>query len=72
TDSGFIADQDRATIAKSSTLPRDSALMVTSPAAEEGMVSFPLLVPPATIVSTGGEVGPTASPIIRRRKGKEI
>nr|GFD03386.1 hypothetical protein [Tanacetum cinerariifolium] len=25
TDSGFIADQDRATIAKSSTLPRDSA-----------------------------------------------
>nr|GEV96135.1 zf-CCHC domain-containing protein/DUF4219 domain-containing protein/UBN2 domain-containing protein [Tanacetum cinerariifolium] len=37
TDSGFIADQDRATIAKSSTLPRDSAPRVTSPAAEEGM-----------------------------------
>nr|GFC94981.1 hypothetical protein [Tanacetum cinerariifolium] len=36
TDSGFIADQDRATIAKSSTLPRDSAPRVTSPAAEEG------------------------------------
>nr|GFC63113.1 hypothetical protein [Tanacetum cinerariifolium] len=36
TDSGVIADQDRATIAKSSTLPRDSALRVTSPAAEEG------------------------------------
>nr|GFC53911.1 hypothetical protein [Tanacetum cinerariifolium] len=35
TDSGFIADQDRATIAKSSTLPRDSALRVTSPAAKE-------------------------------------
>nr|GFC06422.1 hypothetical protein [Tanacetum cinerariifolium] len=35
TDSGFIADQDRATIAKSSTLPRDSAPRVTSPAAEE-------------------------------------
>nr|GEX09132.1 hypothetical protein [Tanacetum cinerariifolium] len=32
TDSGFIADQDRATIAKSSTLPHDSALRVTSPA----------------------------------------
>nr|GEU71214.1 reverse transcriptase domain-containing protein [Tanacetum cinerariifolium] len=36
TDSGFIADQDRATIAKSSTLPHDSAPRVTSPAAEEG------------------------------------
>nr|GEU69554.1 hypothetical protein [Tanacetum cinerariifolium] len=33
TDSGFIANQDRATIAKSSTLPRDSAPMVTSPTA---------------------------------------
>nr|GFD55952.1 hypothetical protein [Tanacetum cinerariifolium] len=28
--------------------------------------------PPATIASTGSEVGPTASPIVRRRKGKEI
>nr|GEX42952.1 uncharacterized mitochondrial protein AtMg00810-like [Tanacetum cinerariifolium] len=36
TDFGFIADQDRATIAKSSTLPHDSGLRVTSPAAEEG------------------------------------
>nr|GEX38575.1 hypothetical protein [Tanacetum cinerariifolium] len=36
TDSGFIANQDRPTIAKSSTLPHDSALRVTSPAAEEG------------------------------------
>nr|GFA39234.1 hypothetical protein [Tanacetum cinerariifolium] len=36
TDSGFIADHDRATIAMSSTLPRDSAPRVTSPAAEEG------------------------------------
>nr|GFD44201.1 hypothetical protein [Tanacetum cinerariifolium] len=36
TDSGLIADQDRATIAKSSTLPCDSASRVTSPAAEEG------------------------------------
>nr|GFA31894.1 hypothetical protein [Tanacetum cinerariifolium] len=36
TDSGFIADQDRATIAKSSTLPHDSAPRVTSPAAVEG------------------------------------
>nr|GFD29630.1 hypothetical protein [Tanacetum cinerariifolium] len=29
TDSGFLADQDRATIAKSSTLPHDSAPRVT-------------------------------------------
>nr|GEW32930.1 hypothetical protein [Tanacetum cinerariifolium] len=36
TDSGFIADQDRATIAKSSTLPHDTAPRVTSPAAIEG------------------------------------
>nr|GEZ52313.1 hypothetical protein [Tanacetum cinerariifolium] len=36
TDSGFIADQDRATIAKSSTLPHDLAPRVTSPAAVEG------------------------------------
>nr|GFB39245.1 hypothetical protein [Tanacetum cinerariifolium] len=36
TDSGFIEDQDRATIAKSSTLPRDSSPRVTSPAAKEG------------------------------------
>nr|GEX14286.1 hypothetical protein [Tanacetum cinerariifolium] len=36
TDSGFIADQDRATIAKSSTLPHDSAPRVTSHAADEG------------------------------------
>nr|GFC82126.1 hypothetical protein [Tanacetum cinerariifolium] len=36
TDSGLIADQDRATIVKSSTLPRDSAPRVPSPTAEEG------------------------------------
>nr|GFA44095.1 hypothetical protein [Tanacetum cinerariifolium] len=36
TESGFIADQDRATIAKTSTLPHDSAPRVTSPAADEG------------------------------------
>nr|GEX38029.1 hypothetical protein [Tanacetum cinerariifolium] len=35
-DSGFIADQDKATIAKSSTLPHDSAPRVTSPAVDEG------------------------------------
>nr|GEW98691.1 retrovirus-related Pol polyprotein from transposon TNT 1-94 [Tanacetum cinerariifolium] len=36
TESGFIANQDRATIAKSSTLPHDSAPRVTSPVADEG------------------------------------
>nr|GEV85100.1 hypothetical protein [Tanacetum cinerariifolium] len=36
TDSGFIADQDRTTIDKSSTLPYDSAPRVTSPVADEG------------------------------------
>nr|GEV52714.1 hypothetical protein [Tanacetum cinerariifolium] len=36
TDFGFIADQDKATIAKSSTLPHDLAPRVTSPAAAEG------------------------------------
>nr|GFC61990.1 hypothetical protein [Tanacetum cinerariifolium] len=84
TDSGFIADQDRATIAKSSTLPCNSAPRVTSPAAEEGTNvlagetniptgsgSIPIAGAPATIVSTGSEVGPTASLIVQRRKGKE-
>nr|GEZ34261.1 ribonuclease H-like domain-containing protein [Tanacetum cinerariifolium] len=36
TESVFIADQDRTTIAKSSTLPHDSATRVTSPAAVKG------------------------------------
>nr|GEY28372.1 hypothetical protein [Tanacetum cinerariifolium] len=36
TDSDFKADQDRATIAKTSTLPHDSAPRVTSPTAAEG------------------------------------
>nr|GEW05963.1 hypothetical protein [Tanacetum cinerariifolium] len=32
---------------------------------------IPTAGPPATVISTGSEVGPTASPIVRRRKGKE-
>nr|GEW32984.1 hypothetical protein [Tanacetum cinerariifolium] len=36
TNSGFIADQDRVTIAKSSTLPHDSAPRVTSLTVDEG------------------------------------
>nr|GEV62294.1 reverse transcriptase domain-containing protein [Tanacetum cinerariifolium] len=38
TDFSFIADHDRATIAKSSTLPYDSAPRVTSPVADEGKI----------------------------------
>nr|GEW01896.1 hypothetical protein [Tanacetum cinerariifolium] len=33
---------------------------------------IPTAGPPATLISTGSEVGPTASPTVRRRKGKEI
>nr|GFA44920.1 hypothetical protein [Tanacetum cinerariifolium] len=71
TDSGFIADQDRATIAKSSTLPHDSAPRVTSPAADEG-------TPRVTSHAADDgsiEVGPTASPVVTsysRRKGKKV
>nr|GFB83840.1 hypothetical protein [Tanacetum cinerariifolium] len=73
TESGFIADQDRATIVKSSTLPHDSAPRVTSPAADEGTTVLaggidvptgsgfiPTIGPPATVISTSSEVGPTA------------
>nr|GEX41100.1 hypothetical protein [Tanacetum cinerariifolium] len=42
TDSGFEADQDRANIAKSSTLPHDLAPRVTSPAADEGCIQLKL------------------------------
>nr|GFC00457.1 hypothetical protein [Tanacetum cinerariifolium] len=129
TKSGFIADQDMATIVKSSTLPHDSAPRVTSPAADEGSVAaiqsrddapikgrsinegeaaaerisndseeiarvltsmdaatvlaggidvptgsgfIPTVGPHATVISTGSEVGPTPSPIVTRRKGKEV
>nr|GEY21776.1 hypothetical protein [Tanacetum cinerariifolium] len=37
TDSGFVANQDRATIAKTFTLPHDSTPRVTSPAAAEAV-----------------------------------
>nr|GFB32961.1 hypothetical protein [Tanacetum cinerariifolium] len=74
TDSGFEADQDRANIAKTSTLPYDSAPRVTSPAADEGTTvlasgvaevptgsgSIPSTGPPAAEVPTGSDVVPTA------------
>nr|GEX65712.1 hypothetical protein [Tanacetum cinerariifolium] len=33
---------------------------------------IPTAGPPATVISTSSEVGPTASPIVTRRKGKEV
>nr|GFB13709.1 copia protein [Tanacetum cinerariifolium] len=33
---------------------------------------IPPVGPPATVISTSSEVGPTASPIVTRRKGKEV
>nr|GFA11800.1 hypothetical protein [Tanacetum cinerariifolium] len=50
TDSDFIADQDRVTIDKSSTLPHDSAPRVTSPAAVEG--SMQETIPELTALCT--------------------
>nr|GEY98239.1 hypothetical protein [Tanacetum cinerariifolium] len=50
TDSGFLVDQDRATIDKSSTLPHDSAPRVTSPAAVEG--SMQQTIPEMTALCT--------------------
>nr|GFB48079.1 hypothetical protein [Tanacetum cinerariifolium] len=97
TDSGFIADQDRATIANSGggstnegeapaeRISNDSeeiARVLTSMDAATvlagetnvptGSGFIPTAGPHATIVSTGSEVGPTASPIVKRRKGKEV
>nr|GEX96856.1 hypothetical protein [Tanacetum cinerariifolium] len=50
TDSGFVADQDRATIAKSSTLSHNLAPRVTSPAAIEG--SMQQTIPELTALCT--------------------
>nr|GFA18655.1 hypothetical protein [Tanacetum cinerariifolium] len=33
---------------------------------------IPTVGPPITVISTSSEVGPTASPIVTRRKGKEV
>nr|GFD61748.1 hypothetical protein [Tanacetum cinerariifolium] len=37
-----------------------------------GETDVPTVGPPATVISTGGEVGPTVSLIVTRRKGKEV
>nr|GEU66833.1 ribonuclease H-like domain-containing protein [Tanacetum cinerariifolium] len=143
TESGFIANQDRATITKSSTLPYDSApraqeeeivrlkqrvqvledreSVAAKQSVDDALIkgrsinkgeaaakrisndseeiarvltsmdaatvlaggidgptssgSIPTVGPPVTVISTGSEVGPTASPIVTsysRRKGKEV
>nr|GEZ65459.1 hypothetical protein [Tanacetum cinerariifolium] len=78
TDFGFIVDQDRVTIAKSSTIPYDLAPRVTSPAGVEcatvlasevvdvptGSGSIPTASTPVEEqVPTGSDVVPTASPV---------
>nr|GFD45793.1 hypothetical protein [Tanacetum cinerariifolium] len=37
-----------------------------------GETDVPTTGPPATVISTSSEVSPTASPIVTRRKGKEV
>nr|GEY86824.1 hypothetical protein [Tanacetum cinerariifolium] len=77
TDFGFIADQDRETIAKSSTLPHDSAPRVTSPAAEVGTqeVEINRLKERVKILEDkGGVIGDSSrddAPIKRRRINEE-
>nr|GEY31488.1 hypothetical protein [Tanacetum cinerariifolium] len=53
TDSGFGADQDRANIAKTSTLPYDSAPRVTTFAADEDSMKLKLDELTATILASG-------------------
>nr|GFD35460.1 hypothetical protein [Tanacetum cinerariifolium] len=56
TDYGFIADQDRATIAKSFTLPHAATVLAWEANVPTGSSFIPTAGPPATIVSTGSEV----------------
>nr|GFA65743.1 hypothetical protein [Tanacetum cinerariifolium] len=81
TDYGFIADQDRATIAKSSSLPYDSAPRVTSPVAAEGSMQPNITELMALCTSLQSDDVPTASlffatatvvTLYSRRKGKEV
>nr|GEY71082.1 hypothetical protein [Tanacetum cinerariifolium] len=63
TVSSLEAEQDRANIGKTSTLPHESTSRVTSLAADEGIPtgsgSIPTAGPPATGVPTGSDVVPT-------------
>nr|GFA39285.1 hypothetical protein [Tanacetum cinerariifolium] len=82
TDSGFKLDQDRANIAKTSTLPGNSTPKVTSLAADEGKgATATVSIPTGSgVVSTTSPTIPTAAPIFTtvtestpciRKKGKE-
>nr|GEY43925.1 hypothetical protein [Tanacetum cinerariifolium] len=75
TESGFIADQDRTTISKSSTLPYDSVTRVTSPAAVEGKVEINKLKERVKLLEDGKGMAAEASgddaPIKGRRLDKE-
>nr|GFA40351.1 hypothetical protein [Tanacetum cinerariifolium] len=82
TESGFLADQDRATIDKLKDrvqVLEDRESVATKQSRDDapikGSGSIPTAGPPATDISTGSEVAPTASPIVTsysRRKGKEV
>nr|GEW15183.1 hypothetical protein [Tanacetum cinerariifolium] len=72
TDSGFGADQDRANIAKTSTLPYDSVPRVTSPTADKGiaervsndteeMATVLTSMETATVLASGAVEVPTGS-----------
>nr|GFB81176.1 synaptobrevin, longin-like domain protein [Tanacetum cinerariifolium] len=85
TDSGFIVDQDRATIDKSSTLPHDSAPRVTSPVDDEGILASGVVdvptgsgsIPTASYpakeqVASGSDVVPTASPVFTTATSSDV
>nr|GFD29174.1 hypothetical protein [Tanacetum cinerariifolium] len=85
TDFGFIADQDRETIAKINDDSEELARVLTSMDVATvlaggidvptGSGSIPTAGPPATDISTSSEVASTASLIVTsysRRKGKEV
>nr|GFC81060.1 hypothetical protein [Tanacetum cinerariifolium] len=72
---GRSTNEEEAPAEKISTDSEEIARVLTSMDAKTvlaGETNVPTAGPPATIVSTGSEVGPTASLTIRRRKGKEI
>nr|GFC78991.1 hypothetical protein [Tanacetum cinerariifolium] len=63
---------DSKEIARVLTYMDAATVLVGETNAPTGSGSIPTAGTPATIVSNGSEVGPTACPIVRKRKGKEI
>nr|GFC55009.1 hypothetical protein [Tanacetum cinerariifolium] len=63
---------DSEEIAKVLTSMDAATVLVGEANVPTGSGFIPTAGPLATIVSTGSKVGPTASPIVQRRKGKEI